>query len=51
MWDCLNKADLDLTKPIITLDTGYTTVIPDRGEIINIIKQLPKETVACYTDG
>ena len=47
----LPKADLDLTKPIITLDTGYTTVIPDRGEITNIIKQLPKETVACYTDG
>ena len=47
----LPKADLDLTKPIITLDTGYTTVIPDRGEITNIIKQLPKETIACYTDG
>ena len=47
----LPKADLDLTKPIFTLDTGYTTVIPDRGEITNIIKQLPKETITCYTDG
>jgi len=47
----LPKAELDLTKPKITLDTGFTTMIPKRDEISNTIIELPRETITCYTDG
>ena len=47
----LPKADKDLTKTKLTLQMSYKTVLPERGDLTELIKQLPTEAITCYTDG
>lgn len=47
----LPKAEQDLTKARLTLQTKYQTLIPERGEIAELINNISTEAITCYTDG
>jgi ribonuclease HI len=43
--------ELDLTKPILNLDTNFTVNIPDRSEYPALLNAVPKTDLTCFTDG
>jgi ribonuclease HI len=42
---------MDLTKPMLSLDTNYTIQIPDRSEYPGLLNSLPESAIKCFTDG